>query len=143
MSAILGVGNAGTAHERSLPPAMGNYDRRRVNYSLQWRANGDSGGMYGGDSGSAARSALALPMPPSRVVWIARPMKQSCRGVGRVAQNARVRDGELVGVADAQAAFVRAIYWTRTSRSTPGFDFNFELRVSDVGFDETTYRTRP
>ena len=72
-------------------------------------------------------------------------MKQSCRGVGRVSQNARVRNGELVGVADAQAALVgsRAIYWTRTSRSTPGFDFNFELRVSDVGFDETTYRTRP
>ena len=59
MSAILGVGNAGTAHERSLPPAMGNYDRRRVNYSLQWRANGDSGGMYGGDSGSAARTFCA------------------------------------------------------------------------------------
>ena len=111
MSAILGVGNTGTAHERSLPPAMGNYDRLRVNYSLQWQDNGDSGGMYGGDSGSAARSALALPMPPSRVVWIAWPMKQSCCGVhvGRVAQNARVRDGELVGVADAQAAFVRAI----------------------------------
>ena len=65
MSAMLGVGNAGTAHERSLPLAMGNCDRRRVIHSLQWRASGDSGGMHGGDSGSAARSALALPMPPS------------------------------------------------------------------------------
>jgi len=60
---------------------MGNYDRRRVNCSLQWRANGDSG--------SAARSALALPMPPSCVVWMARPMKQSCRGVGRGAECTR------------------------------------------------------
>ena len=59
-----------------------------------------------------------------------------------MAQNARVRDGELLGIADAQAAMVRAIWWTRASRSTPGFDFNFELRVSDVGFDETTYHTR-
>ena len=109
-SATQGWRMSGACHRRwaSLPPRS-RYDRRRVNYSLQWRANGDSGGMYGGDGGSAARSALALPMPPSRVVWIARPMKQSCRGVGRVAQNARVRDGELVGVADAQAAFVRAI----------------------------------
>ena len=63
-------------------------------------------------------------------------MKQSCRGVGRVAQNARVRNGELVGVADAQAALVRARYTGRARRvpllgsiSIPNFGFQMSVSM--------------